>query len=484
MKNEIKTKRILHNGKSEDLTLKNLEKINILFGKNGSGKSSFLRNLYQNNDSEFHLVIPERGGNIQHNSGIADQEFNPNERKNVRKHNSDNSYRERAISRTSIIPSSIGRKLMGGETPFKLDNSEIIELFSILLPEFKISFSNQSPYHLEIHKNYDNNELKVNNVDELSSGQAETISLAADIITQGVIWNNQDKTLLIDEPDAHLHLDLQNRFSIFISEISKRFNIQIIIATHSPALIASLLSLSDDIGIFCLDLFSEEINAVKKSNQTIFSNLLNIDLGLSVLLKRKIIILEGNDDYLVWNQACRCPKFDDIAIIQANGDDIMRYKRNAEKIILSVLDIDKQVGITMRDKDNNSGKNNDNSTILPLKRLQCYSLENLFLTKEVLNSIKPNIDFVSEMNKLKIKLNKKEKSELDNIINDKKVTKISKELLIKIHHKIDEHYSSRDWRIILGKYLGNNKPTGEILDFIGKDIVNYIWDKKMTIQSE
>jgi hypothetical protein len=48
-------------------------------------------------------------------------------------------------------------------------------------------------------------------------------------------------------------------------------------------------------------------------------------------------------------------------------------------------------------------------------------------------------------------------------------------LIKKIHHKIDTHSNTTDWRIRVGKALGKERPAGELLDFLGNDVVNYIW---------
>jgi hypothetical protein len=54
-------------------------------------------------------------------------------------------------------------------------------------------------------------------------------------------------------------------------------------------------------------------------------------------------------------------------------------------------------------------------------------------------------------------------------------SRISKELIKKIHSKIDDNSDTTDWRLRVGKKLGKERPTGELLDFIGEDLVSYIW---------
>ena len=476
MKNEIDSIRMV-NGSEKNLKISGLYKINVLFGKNGTGKSSFLRNTFQSDADNYHLIVPERGGDIVYSSGHLDQENNPDGRKSVRNKDDDSSYRNRAVSRATSILNHQGYKSITDGKVGMIKSEDITHLFRIFLPEFKVVFGDQSPHSLEIYRDNNGNQEKISNANSLSSGQKEALTLAADIITQAVLWDSSEKTLLIDEPDAHLHTDLANRFAIFINEIADKFNIQIIIATHSSGLISSLLSLSSNIGIVCFDENSESICAVKKDDAAIFTNLLSIELSLAVVLNRKIIIVEGNDDFLVWNQASRSQSFKDIALIQANGGDILQYKKNAEKILSAVLDA-RRFGITILDGDGRNNFTNTDADMLPCERLQCYSLENLLFTDEVLRKIKDPINLNQELNDLKNTPNitESEVIEIDAIISDKKNTKISKELIKKIHSHIDTHASARDWRILVGKVLGSGIPTGELANFLGDSIVNYIWD--------
>lgn len=478
MKKEIASTRKI-DGTDKALKISNLSKINVLFGKNGTGKSSFLKNLYQSDAENYHLVVAERGGiEMKQNSGILDQENDKNQKKKARKNSFDPNYRSRAISRASGIFTSIGFKVSSSIDSEYIKIEEVTSLFRVFLPEFRVSFNPEMPHNIEIYREINETEELIDDATKLSSGQVEALSLAADIITQAVFWNKSNKTLLIDEPDAHLHTDLENRFAIFVNEIATKFDLQIIIASHSSGLIASLLCLSEEVGIVCLDRRSEDITAIKKDNAAIFTNLLSIDLALAVILNRKIVITEGNDDFLVWNQATRSPFFEDIAIIQANGGDILKYKRNAESILEAVLDDPGKCGITILDDDGKNEYTNKPGDLLPCERLKCYSLENLVLTNEVLAIMKESVNLNDELNALKTSgdLKESQKSEIDNLIKDKQNTKISKELIKKIHSQIDTHAFSRDWRTLVGKKIGLEKPTGELATFLGDGIVNYLWD--------
>ena len=63
----------------------------------------------------------------------------------------------------------------------------------------------------------------VENVNQLSSGEAQILSLGIDILTTVATWHAEGREknlLLIDEPDAHIHPDLQVRFAEFVARLA------------------------------------------------------------------------------------------------------------------------------------------------------------------------------------------------------------------------------------------------------------------------
>ncbi len=51
--------------------------------------------------------------------------------------------------------------------------------------------------------------------------------------------SRSNKLLLLDEPDVHLHPDLQQRFVAFIETTAKEFDFRVVLATHSTAVIGA-----------------------------------------------------------------------------------------------------------------------------------------------------------------------------------------------------------------------------------------------------
>jgi ABC-type multidrug transport system ATPase subunit len=71
--------------------------------------------------------------------------------------------------------------------------------------------------------------------DELSSGEQQIITLAAKMISEA----EQDVLFIIDEPEISLHVAWQRAVPKIFAMIAQEFQADILVATHSPVLIAS-----------------------------------------------------------------------------------------------------------------------------------------------------------------------------------------------------------------------------------------------------
>ncbi|WP_444999704.1 ATP-dependent nuclease [Halomonas mongoliensis] len=83
--------------------------------------------------------------------------------------------------------------------------------------------------------------------DDMSEGYTAPLEMAGTGVLQCIqifsyILLYQPKLLLIDEPDAHLHPDRQEKLALALAEISKETETSIIITTHSPNLVRALPS--------------------------------------------------------------------------------------------------------------------------------------------------------------------------------------------------------------------------------------------------
>ncbi len=126
--------------------------------------------------------------------------------------------------------------------------------------------------------------------------------------------NNMMTVLLIEEPEAHLHPQLQVKFIKYLEEITRKLeNIQVIITTHSPVLASSIDT--DNL-----------IHLAQKEDKIVASSLIDIDLGDSknyinrwldvtkstLLFSKGVILVEGI------SEAMLIPTFAKVVLAQHN----------------------------------------------------------------------------------------------------------------------------------------------------------------------
>ena len=200
-------------------TLTNLSTITVVFGKNGSGKSVLLRAWRDSDPLNCHYVVPERGGDIEYQAQFFQQQVSAEERRSNSQRNFVEQYRRQIVARIQAYFSVRGntRGQLSG------DPADLEKLLSQLLPDFTIELTaiRNPPYVLA--RAIDNS--PVTGIDHLSSGEAQLLTVAMDILTIAAMWEIQGTTsrvMLIDEPDAHIHPDLQARFADFFGECRQK----------------------------------------------------------------------------------------------------------------------------------------------------------------------------------------------------------------------------------------------------------------------
>ena len=115
------------------------------------------------------------------------------------------------------------------------------EVYSIITRKLNTLFNN---FDLQIEFNYLDKERSIYfknekseqiPISELSGGEKELITRAFSLYLSDV----KNKVILIDEPETSLHPNWQNRILKIYEDFANENNNQIIIATHSPHIIAS-----------------------------------------------------------------------------------------------------------------------------------------------------------------------------------------------------------------------------------------------------
>lgn len=477
-------------------SLKNLNKINIILGKNGCGKSTLLRkvemHLTQEQQDVKHsrYLIPERGGLLNYEAGIEQNIANDvNHISTTRRRNQLNNFRQQSVVQyrklKDIVLEAIERN-RDDKINYPAFDTYITKINS-LLDNVEIR-REQTQAVFSVHSKSTGNKI---NSENLSSGESELISLGIECLV--FAEESKDKgngILFLDEPDVHLHPDLQVRLMHFIKELVEKEKVFVVIATHSTALLGSLENyLGVSVGFMKKEdkeINFENINFTYKKILPIFgahplSNIFN---------EVPILILEGEDEERIWQQVVRSSQ-GKIKIYPCSADGVgnmQEAERDSKDIIDAVYDNAK--GYSLRDRDDVS-EEYEIEDIFPIIRcrLSCRNSENLILSNESLN--KMGIDW--NIAQTKIKQWTEEESQKTNkhphfaiiktFVDDGFLRKNFD--LKKIRNSLFYIFgidNPKPWEVIVGQAIAENLSNskklitteGSIFNFLGEKFVNNV----------
>ena len=476
----------------EPYKLTNLSKINIILGKNGCGKSTILRCVNSRrreivNFGSLKLINPERGGFLIEEPNIEKElNSNPSLLTESRNTNQQSQFKQQSIALYRMLQDIVARELEGAVKDNKT-NEELrpmlfdsyIDKINSLLEQVEIKRHNST---FKIYKKGTIEEINSKNI---SSGESELISLGIEALAfskESIL--EKTNILLLDEPDVHLHPDLQVKLIMFLKNLIENDNFIIIIATHSTAMLGALENYADThIEFMTSDqkvLEFKSVTEVYKKILLVFgahplSNLFN---------EAPVFLVEGEDDERIWQQAVRTS----IGAIKiypcpcGSIEQISNYETEVKNIIKAVYNNAK--AYSLRDSDGITDSIEDDLPIIKF-RLICRNAENLLLSDEVLTSLSINWeDLKNKIDEWLVEKTGKNHPHFETMKLFKEGGYNRKDFDIKeIRNDIMGIIgSSKPWEVAIGQAIGNihwNSATdfnkdGSILSYLGEKLTKNI----------
>lgn len=357
------------------------KRFTVLLGKNGAGKSSLLRALDERNDLNTKYITPERGGTLKYQANI-DQNMvtNANWLKSTRRRNRAEEFRYQSAAQFRAYEMLFLREIE--KDPIKRADPTVtfdaqLSALNQYLPAIRL---------VRADRGFSIADLDGNSIDEdsISSGESEFIAQAIELLVYAQS-SETEKHLLIDEPDVHLHPDLQAKFVALIEQTAVARDLKVIIATHSTAIISGFSEQAD-----------LQVVPVSRRDQAEFEGferhrvsdeLLPI-FGAhplsSVFNRSPIVLVEGEDDRRVIEQAVRTAQGNlRLTPVPVNTVQEMSKWENWLNKFLPVI-YDSPSAYSLRDLDDSVVCDIGDLPYVKRVRLNCYAIENLLLTNESL----------------------------------------------------------------------------------------------------
>jgi hypothetical protein len=375
--------------KGQTAHLTNLKNINVIMGRNGAGKSRFLRDIEETTSQNEQLyyvryVSPERAGSFKRDGNVlTNMSNNPNWLRQTRANNQADNFKAASAMLFREAEIIYLRRLakspeirMDPRRNFKTDRlSKVNQLLTNIALEMGAT-------DFEFRSLADGRTISPQ---QISSGESEAVALAAEIL---YFFDTIDPTkfnvLLLDEPDVHLHPDLQARLGKLIIAMLDEFkndvdSIAVCISTHSSPLVCSLASsayVSIGTKSFAVDTVELKPASAKLRNVApFFGHPLSLSLSDDAAL-----ILEGEDDERVWQQAARTSQGRiKVFPVLAGSVDQQGELETFCGALLGTL-YDDPVAFSLRDGDGVVDQPLEHHLPIKRYRLQCYAIENALLT--------------------------------------------------------------------------------------------------------
>ncbi|MCW8944042.1 MAG: AAA family ATPase [Sedimenticola sp.] len=354
----------------------------VLLGKNGSGKSTLLRSIDTADQFNTKYITPERGGSLKYEPGVEHNiSQNPNWLRDTRRQNRTDNFRQQSTAQFRNLEVMVLREIEKDldkrqDTEYTFDTT--INHINELLPNINLTRSDRG---FEISNNQ-NQAVDENNI---SSGESELIALSIEVLVFSRS-NQENKVLLLDEPDVHLHPDLQHKFVEFVERTANEFGFKVVLATHSTAIVGSFKEESD-----------LQIVPITNKEQTEFSSFKYDPICHEILPvfgahplsshfnRIPILLVEGDDDKRVFEQITRSSQgaIRLYPCVVGTVDEMTKWEQWLNTFLPSIYD--NPNAYSLRDLDDAEQADIDDIGFVNRTRLNCYAIENLLLTNECLS---------------------------------------------------------------------------------------------------
>ncbi len=343
-----------------------------------------------NGEACVRYITPERGGELTYDGNIeTNRSNNPQWMTNTRRTNRWDQFRQSSVAEFRNLETLVLRSIESvpeiRATDFNFDTE--IEQINQVLDRVRLVRADAAGFQIN-HKHEDRDVA----ARELSSGESELISLAVEVVYFSYLckqekYREQENWLLLDEPDVHLHPDLQHRLMKLLVNSMCGVNGRVAIATHSTSILAALCGMSDDVRIGLKHfgptaLVFRSVNDAMRSVLPMFgahplSNVFN---------ERPPLIVEGEDDERVWQSAVRTSggRLSLYPCVASDIQSMNQYEEAARGLIESVYDNAK--AYSLRDRDDQLYEIDDLGSVVRM-RLSCRNAENLIVTDDVLDEL-------------------------------------------------------------------------------------------------
>ena len=367
------------------------DKINFIFGKNGSGKSRLLQGLdkeYRNNKNkdEFHslkYVSPERGSDLKKQSNIEQRMVNDeNYEYRSRRKNYNGEFRSQTMVNFFALRNKVRKQIDDKkDDPEKLAKlpsfNGYVDRINGLLDEIEIVEDARKGFVVK------SDSVSIENI---SSGEKELITNAIEILLFFFEANEEPEKsslLLLDEPDVHLHPDLQSRLiRLLVGELGDSKNAYVIIATHSAALLSA--TPKSKIALMKTDASKVEFQDLDEKQQKILP-VFGAHLISGIFNSQTLFLVEGIDDQEVWSLVSRSVGLDLYPTEVGGRPEMDDYENRANEIAETLYE--NPLIYSLRDRDEDESEDIEDKGCVCRFKTSCRNIDNLLISKQALGEI-------------------------------------------------------------------------------------------------